>query len=142
MQQKLPISVEHLTNRLADFLDNYVQNPPYHLVGSSLGCQVAVEYAVQQPHKVARLVLLCPSGIAAEEKLPVGEGVCHRDYFGLVASVFCDSRFVGPGLVRYYEDRFARKACARGVPHHQGYQRELDQTEAGLPGPRDADHLR
>src|SRR3954465_5427943 len=34
------VTVDYLTDRLAAFLDEYVQRPPYHLVGSSLGGQI------------------------------------------------------------------------------------------------------
>ena len=34
---------------LEAYLASYVQNPPYHLVASSLGCQIAVEYADRKP---------------------------------------------------------------------------------------------
>ena len=114
MAQNLPISVQYLTDRLEDYLDNYVQNPPYHLVGSSLGCQMAVEYAVRWPEKVSRLVLLCPSGIAADEKLPVSQGARHRDFLGLVSSVFFDPRFAHAELVRYYQNRFRNRAWRKG----------------------------
>jgi abhydrolase domain-containing protein 6 len=43
MQQRLatrqPINIAFLTDRLAQYLDQYVQSPPYHLVASSLGGQ-------------------------------------------------------------------------------------------------------
>ena len=32
------VTVEYLADRLGRFLDEFVQRPPYHLVGSSLGC--------------------------------------------------------------------------------------------------------
>jgi pimeloyl-ACP methyl ester carboxylesterase len=115
LEQDLPISVDYLTSRLEEYLDNYVQDPPYHLVASSLGCQIAVEYAVRQADKVSRLVLLCPSGIAAEERLPVSDNARQRDFFGLVASVFFDSRFVEPGLVHYYQQRFRKRAWRKGA---------------------------
>jgi len=48
----LPISVAFLKDRLAEYLDNFVQTPPYHLVASSLGAQVAVEDAAQLHHRL------------------------------------------------------------------------------------------
>ena len=47
---------------------------------------VAVEYAARYPEKVGRVVLLCPSGMGSEERLPITEGARHKDYTGLVAS--------------------------------------------------------
>ena len=115
MAQGLPISVEFLTDMLDSYLANFVQNPPYHLVSSSLGCQIAVEYAVRNPDRVARMVLLCPSGVAPDEKLPVSDGVRHRDFYRLVASVFHDRRCVCPGIVDYYQRQFAKKVWRKGV---------------------------
>jgi pimeloyl-ACP methyl ester carboxylesterase len=109
-----PISVAYLTDMLESYLDNFVQNPPYHLVASSLGGQIAVEYAVRHPERVDRLVLLCPSGVAPEEHLPVSEGA-RRNFHGLVASVFFDPRHVRPELVRYYQHQFSRKAWRKGA---------------------------
>lgn len=114
LAEKQPISVEYLTDTLDYYLDNFVQYPPYHLVSSSLGCQIAVEYAARRPEKVDRLVLFCPSGVAPEEKLPVTEGARTRDFFRLVASVFFDKRCVRTGLVRHYEEQFTRKAWRKG----------------------------
>jgi pimeloyl-ACP methyl ester carboxylesterase len=109
------ISVDFLARRLAEYLDNFVQSPPYHLVGSSLGGQIVIEYAARYPDKVDRLVLLCPSGMGSEERLPVMEGARHKNYQGLVESTFYDHSQVSPGVVKYYEDKFAFKAWRRAV---------------------------
>ena len=45
------VTVDYLTERLARFLDEFVQRPPYHLVGSSLGGQVVLTYAPSFPKK-------------------------------------------------------------------------------------------
>src|SRR6188472_1170910 len=66
-----PVSVGFFVDRLATYLDQFVQDPPYYLVGSSLGGQIVVEYAVRHPEKVAKIALLCPSGMGSEEQLPV-----------------------------------------------------------------------
>jgi len=79
LAQRQPITIDFLTGRLADYLDGYIQAPPYHLVASSLGGQIAVEYASRNPGKIDRLVLLCPSGMGGEERLPVTEGARHKD---------------------------------------------------------------
>ena len=61
------ITVGYLADRLCQFLDEFVQRRPCHLVASSLGCQVALEVAVRRPESVSRLVLICPSGIHGGE---------------------------------------------------------------------------
>ncbi len=40
--ERKPINIDFLTNRLAEYLDRFVQSPPYHLVASSLGGQISV----------------------------------------------------------------------------------------------------
>src|SRR5437868_827000 len=40
-----PISVDYLVQQLYAYLDQFVQTPPYHLVSSSLGGKIAVEFA-------------------------------------------------------------------------------------------------
>jgi pimeloyl-ACP methyl ester carboxylesterase len=115
IEQGLPITVEYLTDQLESYLDNFVQARPYHLVASSLGCQVAIEYAVRRPDDVGRMVLLCPSGVGGEERLPVVEGVRHNDFDALIGSVFHSHRFVDPAMVRHYERLFANKTWRRGL---------------------------
>src|SRR5262245_47036336 len=44
-----PISVDYLVQQLHTYLTQFVQTPPYHLVSSSLGGKVAVEFAVRYP---------------------------------------------------------------------------------------------
>ena len=74
MQERLarrePINIEFLTDRLEEYLDRFVQSPPYHLVASSLGAQISVEYAARHKEKVGKLVLLCPSGIGLGRAIP------------------------------------------------------------------------
>ncbi|HZL91168.1 MAG TPA: alpha/beta hydrolase [Pirellulaceae bacterium] len=119
MQERLRqgggITVDFLTNRLSEYLDSFVQSPPYHLVGSSLGGQIAVEYTSRYPDKVDRLVLLCPSGMGSEERLPITEGARHKNYQGLVESTFCDRSMASPGIIKYYEAKFASKAWRRAL---------------------------
>jgi pimeloyl-ACP methyl ester carboxylesterase len=114
-----PITVDYFTDQLELFLDGFVQRPPYHLVASSLGGQIAVEYAVRYPERVSRMVLLCPSGMGGEERLPILDGVRHNNFEALVGSVFYHRKFINPGLVRHYERQFAsrewRKAVLRTV---------------------------
>jgi pimeloyl-ACP methyl ester carboxylesterase len=44
-----PIDIEYLVGHLHEYLDGFVQTPPYHLVANSLGGKVAVEFAVRYP---------------------------------------------------------------------------------------------
>jgi pimeloyl-ACP methyl ester carboxylesterase len=92
-----------------------VQAPPYHLVANSLGGKVAVEYAARYPDQVARLVLLCPSGLSDVERLPVIDGVRRNDLCSLVASVFQDPGHTDPNLLAYYEKQFANRRWRSGL---------------------------
>ena len=100
------VTVDYLADRLGRFLDEFVQRPPYHLVGSSLGCQVILTYAVRHPEKVSKLVLICPSGLHGDEGLPVIEGVRRSNYDSLVKSVFHHGRFATEGLVEALRVKF------------------------------------
>ncbi|WP_254513219.1 alpha/beta fold hydrolase [Anatilimnocola floriformis] len=113
MQDRLktrePIDINFLTDRLTQYLDQYVQAPPYNLVASSLGGQLSIEYAARYPEKVDKIVLLCPSGFGTEEKLPITEGARHKNYQGLVESTFHNRRLASPRIVEYYAEKFANK---------------------------------
>src|SRR5439155_3793653 len=87
----------------------------YHLVAASLGGKVAVEYAVRYPDRVSRLVLLCPSGMGDEERLPIVEGVRRNDLRALVDSVFWNRRRVEPKLLTYYQRQFANRRWRSGL---------------------------
>src|SRR5262245_36951577 len=45
----LPIDIDYLVGQLSAYLNQFVQRPPYHLVASSLGGKIAVEFAVRFP---------------------------------------------------------------------------------------------
>lgn len=111
----LPITVDFLTDQLEHYLDHFVQTPPYHLVASSLGCQVAVHYAIRHPHKVNKMVLLCPSGFGGEERLPVVEGVRAQDHEAMLSAIFYNPRRLSPGLVRHYGRAIQNKAWKKGI---------------------------
>jgi pimeloyl-ACP methyl ester carboxylesterase len=115
IDQGLPISVEYLMEQLHHYLEAFVQTPPYHLVASSLGGKLAVEYAARYPDRVARMVLLCPSGMGDEERLPIVEGVRRNDLRALIDSVFCDPRRVEPDLVEYYRTQFTNRRWRAGL---------------------------
>lgn len=110
-----PITVPFLTDQLAVYLHDFVQTPPFNLVASSLGGQLAIEYAVRHPERIGKLVLICPSGFGGEEKLPVVEGVRRNDFGSVVASVFHDRRYVHPAIVRHIEKQFANRHWRKGL---------------------------
>jgi len=111
----LPIDVDYLVAQLHLYLENFVQTPPYNLVASSLGGKIVVEYAVRYPNKVNRIVLLCPSGMGDEERLPIVEGVRRNDMQALINSVFSDRRLVDPNIVDYYRRVFTTKRWRSGL---------------------------
>jgi pimeloyl-ACP methyl ester carboxylesterase len=109
------VTVDYLADRLGVYLDQFVQRPPYHLVGSSLGCQVILTYAARHPERVERLVLICPSGFHGDENLPAMEGVRRSQYDTLVKSVFHKGRFASDDLVRAFERKFQDRKWKKGV---------------------------
>ncbi len=119
MQERLaggdPINIDFLTDRLAEYLDRFVQAPPYHLVASSLGGQISVEYAARHQEKIGKLVLLCPSGFGSVERFPIMEGARSKNYQGLVESTFFDNRRASPRIVKYYEQKFACRPWRRAA---------------------------
>jgi len=118
IREGLPISVEYLVEQLHIYLDQFVQAPPYHLVSSSLGGKVAIEFALKYPQLVSRLVLICPSGMGDAEKLPIMEGVkarSARDYHTLITSVFHKPRHVDRHMLRYYQKKFNSRKWKMGL---------------------------
>jgi pimeloyl-ACP methyl ester carboxylesterase len=115
IEEGAPIDVDYLVGQLHLYLENFVQTPPYHLVASSLGGKVAVEYAVRFPANVSRMVLLCPSGMGDEERLPIVDGVRRNDMRALIDSVFSDPRLVNPKIVEYYRRKFTNRRWKTGL---------------------------
>jgi pimeloyl-ACP methyl ester carboxylesterase len=111
----LPISVDYLVEQLHRYLESFVQTPPYHLVAASLGGKIAVEYSARYPDRVARLVLLCPSGMGDKECLPIVDGVRRNDPRAIVESAFYDASRADPGLFHYYRQQFANRRWRRGL---------------------------
>lgn len=109
------ITVEYLVERLSRHLDQLDDRSPCHLVASSLGCQVAITYAVENPGRVSRLVLICPSGFHGDENLPTMDGVRRSRYDSLVESVFHERKFASGRLVKTFERKFQDRAWKRGV---------------------------
>ncbi len=115
IESKKPITVEFLVEQLHTYLTHFVQTPPYHIVASSLGGKIAVEFASQYPQMVSRLVLLCPSGMGDKEQLPIMEGVRASDWNAVVSSVYYRRRFVDKGLVRYYQQAVTDRKWKTGM---------------------------
>ncbi len=109
------VSVAYLANRLAGYLDEYVQRPPYHLVGSSLGSQVILTYATERPENVSKLVLICPSGLHGSENLPMIDGVHRSNYASLVGSAFHRDHFASAELVMAFRRKFQDRKWKKGV---------------------------
>lgn len=116
LREKQRISVEYLVEQLHIYLTRFVQAPPYHIVASSLGGKVAVEFAVKYPEMCNRLVLLCPSGMGDDERLPIVEGVRKNDMKALVESVFYSPRrHTDSELVRFYKRSFPNRRWRVGM---------------------------
>lgn len=111
---KQPITVDYLVEQLHTYLDQFVQTPPYHLVASSLGGKVVVEFAAKYPQLVSRMVLLCPSGMGDTEQLPIIEGVVRQNTRAVVTSVFRKPRLVDREMLRYFESRFTSRKWKTG----------------------------
>jgi abhydrolase domain-containing protein 6 len=109
------VTIDWLTDRLHAYLDEFVQKPPYNLVGSSLGGQVIATFAHRYPMLVAKLVYICPSGFYGDENLPMMEGVRRSQYDSLVKSVFFRSQFATDELVKVIESKFQNRDWKKGV---------------------------
>jgi pimeloyl-ACP methyl ester carboxylesterase len=109
------VTVAYLADRLGHFLDEYVQRPPYHLVGSSLGSQVILTYAAARPQQVGKLVLICPSGMHGGENLPIVDGVTRSNHASLVRSVFHRGHFATEELVQAFRRKFEDRRWKKGV---------------------------
>ena len=59
-------SITYLTNALSAFVDA-LDSSPVHLVGNSLGGQIATELALAHPERVRTISLLDPAGLASRE---------------------------------------------------------------------------
>lgn len=115
----LPVTIEYLVEQLHTFVTQFVQTPPYHIVSSSLGGKVAVEFAAKYPELVGRMVLICPSGMGDVEKLPIMEGVRRSDYQAIIRAVFHKPRKADRNMLNYYkkcfEDRKWKLSLVRTV---------------------------
>jgi pimeloyl-ACP methyl ester carboxylesterase len=111
-----PVTIDYLVEELHQFVTRFIQRPPYHIVSSSLGGKVAVEFAARYPELVGRLVLICPSGMGDVERLPIMEGVRRNDYLAVVKAVFHRPRKVADrGLLNYYRRCFESRRWKLGL---------------------------
>ena len=115
IEEKKQIDVDFLVEQLRLYLDEFVQTPPYHLVANSLGGKIAVEFSARYPDQVARLVLLCPSGLSNEERLPIVEGVRRNDLKSVIDSVFHNARHADNRLLNYYQRQFSNRRWRAGL---------------------------
>ncbi len=112
--RKEPISVDFLVEQFHLYLTRFVQSPPYHLVASSLGGKIAVELAVRYPEMIDRVVLICPSGMGDEEKLPIMDGV-KNDMFKVMKSVFHKPKFVDQDMLKFYRNQILNRKWKTGL---------------------------
>jgi pimeloyl-ACP methyl ester carboxylesterase len=140
-----PIDIDFLVEQARMYVDSFVQRQA-HLVANSLGGKVAVELATRYPDRVARLVLLCPSGLSREERLPVVEGVRRNDPRSLIESVFQDPRQADTNLLGYYQEKFSSRKwrggllrTIRGTMEHRVVDRlpQLEQPTLLVVGKQD-----
>lgn len=119
LKADLPITIDFLVEQLHTYLTQFIQTPPYHIVSSSLGGKIAVEFAARYPHLVGRMVLVCPSGMGDVERLPIMDGVRRSDYQSVVKSVFYKPRKADKNMLLYFkkcfEDRRWKLALIRTV---------------------------
>jgi pimeloyl-ACP methyl ester carboxylesterase len=80
-----------------------------------MGGKIAVEFAIRYPDWIGRLALLCPSGLAREERLPLVAGVRRSDVRTIAESVFFDSSYVDPDLLSYFQRQFQNKHWRTGL---------------------------
>jgi pimeloyl-ACP methyl ester carboxylesterase len=111
---KLPIDVDYLVGQLHTYLTQFVQAGPCHLVASSLGGKVAVEFAVRYPDLVGRMVLICPSGMGDAERLPIMAGIKGHDAAAMARSVFHNPQVADGELLRYYKSKFPNRRWKTG----------------------------
>jgi pimeloyl-ACP methyl ester carboxylesterase len=111
---KRPITVDYLVDQFHQYMTRYVQAGPCHIVASSLGGKVAVELAVRHPALVNRVVLLCPSGMGDEERLPIMDGV-KGDTYSLIRSVFHKPKFVDRDMLKFYKAQMQDRKWKTGL---------------------------
>jgi len=109
------VSVDYLVEQYRIYMEQFVQNPPYNLVSSSLGGKIAVELAVRYPKMISKIVLICPSGMGDKEQLHIMDGLRLKDMYGLAKSVFYRTSVIDREMVKYYKTRLEDRRWKRGM---------------------------
>ena len=92
------------------------RHSPYHLIASSLGAQISVEYAARHQEKVDKLVLICPSGIGGQgAPADHGRGSPQELPGTRGEHVLRWSARASPRIAKYYEQKFASKAWRQAL---------------------------
>jgi abhydrolase domain-containing protein 6 len=105
-------SIEQRIERLREYIGRNIGRR-VHVVANSMGGALAIELAVRHPDAVNRLVLLAPSGLARQERLPILAGTRLADSDVLVRSVFYDPERVPEHLFQHYRLRLEDRAWRR-----------------------------
>ncbi len=111
----LPVDVNYFVEQLHLYLRSFVQVPPVHLLANSMGGKIAVEFAVRFPDWIASLVLLSPSGLSSEERLPIVGGVSRNNMQAMVDSVFYDSRHARQDVMEFFHLKYANRRWRTGI---------------------------
>jgi pimeloyl-ACP methyl ester carboxylesterase len=117
IEQGLSIDIEYLVEQLRMYLDLFVSRPPYHFAANSMGGKIMVEFATRYPEQVAKLALICPSGLSEVENLPIVEGVRGRNMKAVIESVFHDANRSDPEVTKMYERQVRNKRWRSGMMH-------------------------
>lgn len=110
-----PLTIDYFVEQLHTYVDQFIQRPPYHIVSSSLGGKVAVEFAVRYPELVGRVILICPSGMGDVERLPIMEGSRVNDYEAIIKAVFHRPRKADRAMLGYYKQCFQSRRWKLGL---------------------------
>ncbi|MGA2060787.1 MAG: alpha/beta fold hydrolase [Thermoguttaceae bacterium] len=112
---RLPVDVNFFVEELHLYLRSFVQQRPVHLLANSMGGKVAVEFAVRFPDLIASLVLLSPSGLSREERLPMIGGVKRSNVQSIVESVFYDPRHARQEVMECYRRNYTSRRWRIGA---------------------------
>jgi pimeloyl-ACP methyl ester carboxylesterase len=117
IEQGLSVNIDYLVEQLRIYLDLFVARPPYHFAANSMGGKIMVEFAARYPDQVAKLALICPSGLSEVENLPIVEGVRGRNMQAVIESVYHDAERSDPGVIKMYEQQVRNKRWRTGMMH-------------------------
>jgi pimeloyl-ACP methyl ester carboxylesterase len=117
IEADLPVTIEYLVEQLRHYLDSFVSRPPYYFAANSMGGKIMVEFANCFPEQVAKLVLICPSGLSDVERLPIVEGVRGRKMREVIESVFHDPSQADVELISMYQRQVRAKRWRTGMMH-------------------------